>query len=71
MKVSLNQQIDELDRELKVRSGLRKWGSFSEAQCEFLTARMQAARRSLDWLRRNEGLIRERCPELFEKGAAR
>ena len=66
-RVSLNQQIEEIDRELAVRGRLTRWGSMTESQCAFCTQRLDAAGRSLRWLKANERLIRARCPELFAR----
>lgn len=68
-RVSLDQQIDELRRELRVREGLTKWGGFTVSQAQFCTGRHHAALRTLEWLRQHRDLIRERCPELFGDGA--
>lgn len=67
-RVSLNQQIEEVDRELHVRKRLTRWGSMTESQCAYCTERLQAAGKTLRWLRDNEALIRERYPELFQRG---
>ena len=68
-RISLNQQIEEVDRELHVRQRLTRWGSLTESQCAYCTERLKAAGLTLRWLRQNESLIRERCPELFKRGA--
>lgn len=70
-RISLNQQIEEIDRELAVRERMKKWGSMSESQCAYCIERLRAAKKTLCWLRDNQDLIRESCPELFNRGAAK
>lgn len=64
MKFSLNQQIDEIDRELAQRRDVyprqvatRK---LRESHAKFQMERLEAARATLVWLQQNENLIKQR-----------
>ena len=62
MKVSLAQQIEEVQRELDQRArvypGLVSKGSMRQAHADYHVARMTAVLRTLQWLRDHEDLIR-------------
>lgn len=63
-KVSLNQQIDEIDRELAQRRDvyprLVATGKLRESIAAYQTKRLEAARDTLAWLAKNELLIKQR-----------
>ncbi len=54
MKISLNQQIDEIDRELKQRAAvyprLIAQGKLKQSLADYQNDRLKAARKSLMWL---------------------
>lgn len=62
MKVSLSQQIEEIDRELALRDGVYKRavsaGKMRQSIADFHMGRMTAARDTLIWLRANEDKIK-------------
>ena len=61
-RVSLNQQIQELDRELAARrmdpARFRKMFGLRESEAEYFIERLDAARNTLLWLQRHEDQIR-------------
>lgn len=63
-KISLNQQIDEVDRELVQRAAvyprLVSANKLAQSKADYQMARMQAVKRTLEWLRNNEGAIKGR-----------
>lgn len=63
MKISLNQQIDEINRELGERKHvyprLVSGGKLRESVAAYQVARLEAARTTLQWLAENETEIRE------------
>lgn len=71
-RFSLNQQIDELEREQRERRNvyarLVASGKLRQSVAEFQTERLAAAIRTLQWLEKHEQIIRERCPDLFPQG---
>ncbi|MCC6172094.1 MAG: hypothetical protein IT481_08700 [Gammaproteobacteria bacterium] len=64
MKVSLRQQIEEVDRELAQRSRVYQRlvakGELRQAVADFQVARLVAARDTLAWLADHERLIKQR-----------
>lgn len=60
---SLGQQIEEVDRELKLRREVYpRWtgsGKMRKAEAEYHLARMESVRKTLIWLRENEAKIRQ------------
>ena len=62
MSISLNQQIDEVKRELALRSEVYprriNSGKMKQSLADYQTVRMQAVLRTLEWLQRNEGKVR-------------
>src|SRR5580765_3413118 len=62
MTVSLNQQIDEVKRELKQRAEvyprLVQNGKIKQSHADYQTERMQAVLKTLEWLQRNEDKVR-------------
>lgn len=62
MKISLNQQIEEVERELQHRRSvyprLVSSGKMRASVAEYHTARMQAVLKTLMWLANNEADIR-------------
>ena len=57
MKISLQQQIDAVGRELAQRKLSR--GKMSRAEAEYHVERLEAALASLQWLQLNEPRIKE------------
>lgn len=61
-KISLNQQIEEIERELKMRRSVYpRWvsaGKLRRGEAEYQIARMEAAKATLEWMRDNETAIR-------------
>lgn len=72
-RFSLSQQIEEVERELeqreKVYPGLIAKRRLGSSIADFYVGRMHQVLRTLKWLRRNEALLRQRCPELFGEEA--
>ena len=62
MSISLNQQIDEVKRELALRSEVYprriNSGKMKQSLADYQTVRMQAVLRTLEWLQRNEAKVR-------------
>jgi hypothetical protein len=59
MPISLNQQIEEVERELEMRRKVYPTSKgASRAQKDYQVQRMQAVLRTLQWLKANEPLIR-------------
>ena len=62
VKISLNQQIDEVERELSQRANvyprLVSKGGIRQSVADYQVARMEAVKRTLEWLRDNEEKIR-------------
>lgn len=73
MKFSLNQQIEEVERELQQRRSvyprLTATGKLRESVAEYQVGRMEAVRRTLQWLRDNEAAVRAAVPAGPEGGA--
>jgi hypothetical protein len=67
MKFSLNQQIDEIDRELEQRRDvyprLVATRKLRESHAKFQTERLEAARATLVWLQQNESFIKQRLAQ--------
>lgn len=63
-KVSLNQQIDEVDHELSMRKrvypGLVSRSKLSQVKADYHMDRMRAVKATLEWLRDNEAEIKRR-----------
>lgn len=63
-KISLNQQIEEVDHELSMRErvypGLISRGKLSRSKAEFHVERMRAVKATLQWLADNEAEIKQR-----------
>lgn len=64
MKISIAQQIDEIDRELmqrrEVYPRLVAGGKLRQSVADYQVARLQAARDTLTWLAVNDRRIRQR-----------
>ncbi|MCJ8142929.1 hypothetical protein MKI84_08370 [Ancylobacter sp. A5.8] len=69
MRVALAQQIEEVGTTLEERrveySSKIARRQLGVSLADFRVRRLTAAQRTLEWLQRNEMLIRQRCPELF------
>ncbi|HSI41801.1 MAG TPA: hypothetical protein VLA00_14755 [Xanthobacteraceae bacterium] len=68
-RISLNQQIEEVQMELDKRRSVyprlvssKKLGA---SLAQYQMDRMEAVERTLLWLRRHERTFRQRCPEIF------
>lgn len=63
-KISLNQQIEEVERELAMRArvypGLVSRSKLSQSIADYHVARMRAVKATLEWLRDNETEIKRR-----------
>lgn len=61
-KISLNQQIEEVKRELDYRTRVYQRamskGTLKPSHAEYQTQRMEAVLKTLEWLSENEELIR-------------
>lgn len=70
MKISISQQIEEVELELKYRADVYKRlvssGKMKASMAEYRTARMQAVLETLQWLSAN----RTKVLEELKKGAA-
>tara|TARA_R110002020_G_scaffold185003_1_gene382450 strand:+ start:1039 stop:1269 length:231 start_codon:yes stop_codon:yes gene_type:complete len=68
-RVSLPQQIEEVERELaereRVYAGLDSRDPRHRSQRAYCMQRMVAVRRTLAWLERHERVLKQRCPEMF------
>jgi len=64
MKISLAQQIEEIDRELEQRQSvyqrLVSSGKLRQSIADYQVARLEAAKKSLQWLQENELTIKQR-----------
>lgn len=62
MKISLNQQIDEVSRELEQRDRVYPRqvasGAMRQSIADYQVARMSAVKTTLEWLRENETDVR-------------
>jgi len=62
MKFNLRQQIEEIDRELTKRAEVYpRWvraGKIKQSQADYHVARLEAVKRTLEWLAANETEIR-------------
>ena len=62
-KFNLRQQIEEIDRELKMRASVYpRWvhaGKIKQSQADYHIARLEAVKTTLTWLQENETKIRE------------
>jgi hypothetical protein len=58
MKISLNQQIDEVERELEMRRKVYPAIKGSQAKKDYQMQRLQAVLETLQWLKHNEPQIR-------------
>lgn len=62
MKISLSQQIDEINRELGQRKvvypRLVSGGKMRQSIADYQVARMEAAKATLEWLRDHEATVR-------------
>lgn len=62
MAISLNQQIDEVKRELAKRSEVYPHmvhsGKMRQSIADYQVERMQAVLKTLEWLQRNEDKVR-------------
>lgn len=74
MKISLAQQIDEIDRELAARKDvyarLVATGKMRQSIAEFQTTRLTAARATLAWLAEHETEIRAIMAQRRQAAAA-
>lgn len=63
-KISLNQQIDEVEHELSMRKrvypGLVSRAKLSQVKADYHMDRMRAVKATLEWLRDNEAEIKRR-----------
>ena len=61
-KISLNQQIEEIERELTMRRSVYpRWvsaGKIRKGEADYQIARMEAVKATLEWMRDNEAAIR-------------
>jgi hypothetical protein len=61
-KISLSQQIEEIDWELQRRSTefprLVSKGKLRQSEADYQTARLRAVRATLEWLIENEGFVK-------------
>lgn len=66
MKFSLNQQIEEIDRELAQRASvyprLVSAGKMRQSIADYQTDRLKAVRATLVWLQDNEAKIKQSVP---------
>ena len=62
MKISLSQQIDEVERELRMRAEVYpRWvrnGKLRQSIADYQVERMEHVKASLEWLRDNETDVR-------------
>lgn len=62
MTVSLSQQIEEVDRELALRKNVYARnvasGKMRQSIADYHTNRMEAVKRTLEWLAENEAAVR-------------
>lgn len=58
MAISLNQQIEEVERELMMRRKVYPRAKGNQAVMDYQMQRMQAVLDTLNWLKRNEPQIR-------------
>ena len=58
MPISLNQQIEEVERELEMRRKVYPRIKGSQATKDYQVQRLEAALETLRWLKRNEPQIR-------------
>jgi len=67
MKISLNQQIEEVETELMMRSHVYPRqvaaGKMRKSEADYRTARMQAVLTTLKWLRDHEAQIKARLAQ--------
>ena len=65
MRVSLAQQIEEVDREIAMREDVykRKYTGRDQSRGEFHLTRMRAVRLTLAWLAENELTVKQRLAE--------
>lgn len=63
-KISIGQQIEEVEREIALREGVYKRmvsnGQMRQSKADFFMDRIRAAHVSLCWLRDNEPVIKQR-----------
>jgi len=63
MKISLNEQIDEVRRELRMRPDVYSrqvaTGKLRQSVAEYQMERMEAVLRTLEWLQDNEQRIKD------------
>ena len=63
-KISLNQQIEEVEHELSMRDrvypNLISKGKLSRSKADYHVERMRAVRATLQWLADNEAAIKQR-----------
>lgn len=61
-KISIGQQIDEIERELKMRRDVYpRWvssGKIRQSIADYQVARLEAAKATLEWLRDHEMTVR-------------
>lgn len=64
-KISIDQQIEEVEREIKLREGVYPRqvtsGKMRQSVADFHIERMTAVLRTLQWLRENEEKIRAKA----------
>lgn len=74
MKISLDQQIAEIDRELRMRDevypGLVARRKLRQAEADLHVARLRAVRDTLAWVRENEDTIKRVHAELHAAAAS-
>lgn len=72
MTFSINQQIEELRREIKLRERVYPHQvakrNFTQSEADYFMGRMQAALRTLEWVKRHERAIRDAIATSEVKG---
>jgi hypothetical protein len=69
MPISLNQQIEEVQRELDMRRKVYPNIKGSQAQKDYQVQRMQGVLNTLQWLKENEALIKGMLAKVAEERA--
>jgi hypothetical protein len=67
--ITLNQQIEEVERELAMRRQVYPNLKGSKAQKDYQMLRMEAVHKTLRWLRENEALIKGMLSKIAEEEA--
>jgi hypothetical protein len=69
--ITLNQQIEEVERELVMRRKVYPTIKGSQAQKDYQMLRMEAVHKTLRWLKENEALIKGMLSKIAEEEAER